>query len=77
MSDPEKLMEVPMGSVGGEGYVKEEQEAGREILRMRIKDAQEALEAAMAGEDSELKEARVQAAREALEKAQRDLEAAA
>ncbi len=77
MSDVEKMMEVPFGSVGGPEYVKQEQEAGIEILKQRIARAEEALKEALVAQNSELKDAKIIAAQDALKTAISDIEEAA
>jgi len=74
MSDVEKMMEVPLGSIGGPEYVKQEQEAGVEILKQRIARAEEALEEALNAQDGELKDAKIRAAQDVLKTTISDIE---
>lgn len=77
MPDVEKMMEPPLGSVGGPEYVRQEREAAIQVLEQRVKRAEEALEAAGQEPDWELKKAKIRAAQEMLASALSEAESVA
>ncbi len=74
MSNVEKMMDIPGGSIGGPEYIKQEQEAGMELLHQRIKNAEAGLDEAISLPESEVKGAKIRAAVAELSEALDDLE---
>ena len=77
MPDSEKLMDVPLGSVGGPEYVQQEREAALQLLKQRIAKANTTLDEAIASEETSFKNARIKEAQDTLTSAIEDFMKAA
>jgi len=70
----EKIKNVPLGSLGGPEYIRQEQEAGIELLKEKIARAKAALEEALSLEDTELKDIKIKQAQNELKTTTDNLE---
>ena len=74
MSDVEKMMDTPLGSIGGPEYIKQEQAAAEQILRQRVDEAITNLQRSLETEDSELRKAKIETAKRILDTALGNME---
>ena len=70
----ETIKNVPLGSLGGPEYIRQEQEAGIELLKEKIARAKAALEEALSLEDTELKDIKIKQAQNELKTTTDNLE---